>query len=394
MATLELNGLTKQFGGNDVAAVHDVNLSVADGEFLCILGPSGCGKSTTLRMIGGFEEPTSGDVRIDGQSVVDMPPNRRPTAMVFQRYTLWPHMRVFDNIAFGLRLHHVPKAHIDRDVKNALALVGLTGYEQRYPAQLSGGEQQRVALARALVLQPKILLLDEPFSNLDALLRVRLREELHAIQRRIEITAIFVTHDQEEALSLADRIAVMSAGHLEQLDKPSQIYAYPKTLFVADFIGVMNIFPTTRSGDLLRIGKYTVKVPNALNSADGITIAVRPEDFTFSAPTSLPNSTEMWHGTIDQSIDLGHYRKVLVVVPGLFEDEATAMAHRLKVYMPKSAEAREGDAIALHPTRYLVYSDHGLPIEVRNQPLRTSDETRRDDLSSVAISSEQLSNSG
>lgn len=394
MATLELNGLTKQFGGNDVAAVHDVNLSVADGEFLCILGPSGCGKSTTLRMIGGFEEPTSGDVRIDGQSVVDMPPNRRPTAMVFQRYTLWPHMRVFDNIAFGLRLHHVPKAHIDRDVKNALALVGLTGYEQRYPAQLSGGEQQRVALARALVLQPKILLLDEPFSNLDALLRVRLREELHAIQRRIEITAIFVTHDQEEALSLADRIAVMSAGHLEQLDKPSQIYAYPKTLFVADFIGVMNIFPTTRSGDLLRIGKYTVKTPNTLNSADGITIAVRPEDFTFSAPTSSPNSTEMWRGTIDQSIDLGHYRKVLVVVPGLFEDEATAMAHRLKVYMPKSAEAKEGDAIALHPTRYLVYSDHGLPIEVRNQPLRTSDETRRDDLSSVAISSEQLANSG
>lgn len=394
MATLELDGLTKQFGGNNVAAVHDVNLSVGDGEFLCILGPSGCGKSTTLRMIGGFEEPTSGDVRIDGQSVVDMPPNRRPTAMVFQRYTLWPHMRVFDNIAFGLRLHHVPKAHIDRDVKNALALVGLTGYEQRYPAQLSGGEQQRVALARALVLQPKILLLDEPFSNLDALLRVRLREELHAIQRRIEITAIFVTHDQEEALSLADRIAVMSAGHLEQLDKPSQIYAYPKTLFVADFIGVMNIFPTTRTGDTLRIGQYTVKVPNTLNSADGISIAVRPEDFTFNAPTSSPNSTEMWRGTIDQSIDLGHYRKVLVVVPGLFDDEATAMAHRLKVYMPKSADAKEGDAIALHPTRYLVYSDHGLPIEVRNQPLRTSDETRRDDLSSVAISSEQLANSG
>jgi len=160
MATLELVGLSKQFGGNNVAAVHDVNLSVGDGEFLCILGPSGCGKSTTLRMIGGFEEPTSGDVRIDGQSVVNLPPNQRPTAMVFQKYTLWPHMRVYDNIAFGLRLRHMPKQEIDTEVQNSLALVGLSNYDQRYPAQLSGGEQQRVALARALVLKPKILLLD------------------------------------------------------------------------------------------------------------------------------------------------------------------------------------------------------------------------------------------
>src|SRR5436305_1454517 len=216
MATLELIGLSKQFGTTNAAAVHDVNLNVADGEFVCILGPSGCGKSTTLRMIGGFEEPTSGDVRIDHVSVADMPPNRRPTAMVFQKYTLWPHMRVYDNVAFGLRLRHLPQAEIDREVQGSLEMVGLANYSRRYPAQLSGGEQQRVALARALVLKPKILLLDEPFSNLDALLRVRLREELHAIQRRIHITTVFVTHDQEEALSLADRIAVLSAGHLEQ----------------------------------------------------------------------------------------------------------------------------------------------------------------------------------
>src|SRR5512146_3310861 len=200
MSTLDLINLTKQFGG--VTAVDHVNLSVGDGEFVCILGPSGCGKSTTLRMVGGFEEATSGDVQIDGVSVVDMPPNRRPTAMVFQKYTLWPHMRVYDNIAFGLRLRHTPASEIDREVKSSLELVGLSGYSRRYPAQLSGGEQQRVALARALVLRPKILLLDEPFSNLDALLRVRLREELHAIQRRVKITAIFVTHAQEEALSL------------------------------------------------------------------------------------------------------------------------------------------------------------------------------------------------
>ncbi len=392
MATLELVGLTKQFSGNNVAAVHDVNLNVADGEFLCILGPSGCGKSTTLRMIGGFEEPTAGDVRIDGQSVVNLPPNRRPTAMVFQKYTLWPHMRVYDNIAFGLRLHHIPKAHIDREVKSSLEMVGLAGYDQRYPSQLSGGEQQRVALARALVLKPKILLLDEPFSNLDALLRVRLREELHAIQRRIEITAIFVTHDQEEALSLADRIAVMNAGHLEQLDKPSQIYAHPKSLFVADFIGVMNIFPAERRGDSLRIGQYSVKAPANLSADAGISIAVRPEDFSFGA-AGRSDSTEPWLGTIDQSIDLGHYRKVLVVVPGLFPDQATAMMHRVKVYMPKAAEAREGDSIALYPRRYLVYADHIQPLEIRTD-LTSTDENLSDNLARVAIASEQLANSG
>ena len=285
MSTLELVGLTKHFTGVD--AVNDVNISVGDGEFVCILGPSGCGKSTTLRMIGGFEEATSGDVRIDGQSVVDIPPNHRPTAMVFQKYTLWPHMRVYDNVAFGLRLRHTPKAELDRDVLSSLEMVGLKGYERRYPAQLSGGEQQRVALARALVLKPKILLLDEPFSNLDALLRVRLREELHAIQRRIKITAIFVTHDQEEALSLADRIAVMNAGHLEQLDVPSQIYAHPRTLFVADFIGVMNIFSTRRDGNLLRIGRYSLHAPAVLNGGDKLNIAVRPEDLLVVQPDQV-----------------------------------------------------------------------------------------------------------
>jgi putative spermidine/putrescine transport system ATP-binding protein len=411
MATLELIGLTKHFGGSAVSgnAVNDVNLSVGDGEFLCILGPSGCGKSTTLRMIGGFEEPTAGDVRIDGVSVVDMPPNRRPTAMVFQKYTLWPHMRVYDNIAFGLRLRHLPGAQIDREVHDSLQLVGLSGYERRYPAQLSGGEQQRVALARALVLQPKILLLDEPFSNLDALLRVRLREELHAIQRRVKITTIFVTHDQEEALSLADRIAVMSAGHLEQLDRPSQIYAYPKTLFVADFIGVMNIFPAERDGGWLRVGQYALRAPDNLDvegalGQGALSVAVRPEDFTFgvsATPTSAAapatasaangssvpaNPLLTWQGTIDQSIDLGHYRKVLVVVPGLFGDEAAALAHRLKVYIPKSAEVKEGDRVALTPTRYLVYSGHAQPVEVRNLSERLSDENRRNDLSRSTVS--------
>src|SRR5581483_8619023 len=393
MATLELVGLSKQFGTSTVAAVHDVNLSVGDGEFLCILGPSGCGKSTTLRMIGGFEEPTSGGVRIDGQSVVDLPPNRRPTAMVFQKYTLWPHMRVYDNIAFGLRLRHMPKSEIDREVQGALDLVGLSNYGKRYPAQLSGGEQQRVALARALVLRPKILLLDEPFSNLDALLRVRLREELHAIQRRVKITAIFVTHDQEEALSLADRIAVMNAGHLEQLDKPSEIYAHPKTLFVADFIGVMNIFPAAREGTLLRVGQYTLRAPADLPAADNINVAVRPEEISVH-PAGAANGTGLWQGTIDQSIDLGHYRKVLINVPGLFSDTGAVTAQRLKVYMSKSSELKEGDAVAVRPLRYLVYSDRAQPLAVTHQPDKDFDDLRRDAHGRLSVTSEQLRDSG
>ncbi|MGB8646343.1 MAG: ABC transporter ATP-binding protein [Anaerolineae bacterium] len=384
MATLELIHLTKQFSGNS-AAVNDVSLSVGDGEFLCILGPSGCGKSTTLRMIGGFEEPTSGDVQIDGQSVVSMPPNRRPTAMVFQKYTLWPHMRVYDNVAFGLRLRRMPQADIDREVNSSLELVGLSGYQKRYPAQLSGGEQQRVALARALVLRPKILLLDEPFSNLDALLRVRLREELHTIQRRVKITAIFVTHDQEEALSLADRIAVMNAGHLEQLDVPSQIYSQPRTLFVADFIGSMNIFAARREGNRLRVGQYALAAPATLDSSQNVSIAVRPEDLAIAPPSMSADAGLVWQGTVDQSIDLGHYRKVLVVAPGLYPDDKSAIAHRLKVYMPKSSEAREGDRVAFYPTRYLVYADQSLPIEVRNQVNGKTDENRSDALSRPAL---------
>ena len=375
MSTLDLINLTKQFGS--VTAVDNINLSVGDGEFICFLGPSGCGKSTTLRMVGGFEEATFGDVRIDGASVVDIPPNQRPTAMVFQKYTLWPHMRVYDNIAFGLRLRHTPNNEIDREVNSSLELVGLSGYGRRYPSQLSGGEQQRVALARALVLQPKILLLDEPFSNLDALLRVRLREELHAIQRRVKITAIFVTHDQEEALSLADRIAVMNAGHLEQLDVPSQIYAYPRTLFVADFIGVMNILQAQRENDLLHIGQYTLRVPAGVDGGEKLSVAVRPEELIPIEPNQAPDGQTLWQGTVDQSIDLGHYRKVLVVAPGLFPDEDTAMLHRLKVYMPKSADIKEGDKLWLYPTRYLVYLDQQEPVEVRNQALRIINENRR-----------------
>ncbi len=354
MSTLDLVNLHKRFGNVD--AVNHINLSVGNGEFLCILGPSGCGKSTALRMIAGFETPTSGDVRIDGASVVEMPPNRRPTAMVFQKYTLWPHMKVYENIAFGLHLRRLPRAEIDRKVQGALDLVGLSSYGPRYPAQLSGGEQQRIALARALVLEPKILLLDEPFSNLDALLRVRLREELRRIQRQVHITAIFVTHDQEEALSLADRIAVMSKGQIEQLDKPSVIYAHPQTLFVADFIGAMNLLQATASGDKLQIGTQALPLPAAVSGSGTITVAIRPEDLAL-VPSS-ETQANAWMGTVEQLMDMGHYRKGIVNVPDV---------GRVKVYLSKSLSLNENDRVALAPVRYLVYQNGQPPVEVSRQ---------------------------
>ncbi|MEX1019605.1 MAG: ABC transporter ATP-binding protein [Litorilinea sp.] len=358
MATLLLQNITKRFG-SQVIAVDDLTLDVADGEFLCLLGPSGCGKTTALRMIAGFEEPTSGDIRIDDQSIVHLGPNRRPTAMVFQKYTLWPHMTVFKNIAFGLNLRGMPSNEIRRKVAEGLELVGLAGYEERYPSQLSGGQQQRIALARALVLEPKILLLDEPFSSLDALLRVRLREELRHIQRQLKITAIFVTHDQEEALSLADRIALMNAGQIEQLAEPSTLYAYPRTLFAADFIGAMNLFKAKVEDGLLHIGQQKLALPadqraGHATSGEEITVAIRPEDLAFTAGESA--STPLWHGTVDAIMDMGHYRKVLVTLPELREP--------IKTYLPKSIPVVDGDPIALQPLRYLVYNGGREPIEV------------------------------
>lgn len=355
MARLDIIHLTKQFG--NVIAVNNAEFTVQDSEFMCILGPSGCGKSTLLRMIAGFEMPSSGDMQIDGESITALPPNKRPTAMVFQKYTLWPHMTVYDNIAFGLGLRGLSRSIIDQKVHDSLALVSLSGYEKRYPAQLSGGQQQRVALARAIVLEPKILLLDEPFSSLDAILRVRLREELKRIQRRLKITAIFVTHDQEEALSLADRIAVMSGGQIEQIDHPSTIYANPQTLFVADFIGAMNLLQASATDGTLRLGGKQLSAPGGTAAGDKITVALRPEDLVI-VPDNTPDA---WKAQVDQVMDLGHYRKILVDVPDVGD---------LKVYVTKSISVNEGDRISLLPIRYLVYRNDAAPIEV-NQPLAT-----------------------
>jgi putative spermidine/putrescine transport system ATP-binding protein len=263
-------------------------------------------------------------------------------------------MNVYDNIAFGLRLRRLSKFEINRKVSEALALVGLADYGRRLPSQLSGGEQQRIALARAIVLEPKILLLDEPFSNLDALLRVRLREELHKIQRHTAITAIFVTHDQEEALSLADRIAVMSRGQIEQVDQAGNIYASPKTLFVADFIGVMNLLPGIQSGSTLKIGDQQLASAGNQDFSGPVTVAIRPEDIAIISSAS--SREDIWKGQVEQMMDLGHYRKGLVRISNL---------GMIKIYLSKSISFNEGETLSLYPTRYLIFRDGQSPVEVK-----------------------------
>ena len=239
MASVQLLNIIKKF--DDIIAVRDVNLTIQDGEFFSLLGPSGCGKTTILRMIAGFSIPTSGEILFNGRNVSALSPNKRNTAMVFQNYALFPHMTVLENVAFGLRARKLPGTERRERVSNALELVDLSGFEYRRVTQLSGGQQQRVALARAIVIEPEILLLDEPLSNLDAKLRRETRDQIQKLQRKLNITTIYVTHDQEEALTLSDRIALLERGVCQQIDTPYEIYSHPANAFVASFIGRSNL---------------------------------------------------------------------------------------------------------------------------------------------------------
>jgi len=282
MQYLELKNIRKVFPSGTVA-VEDFNLSAKQGEFISFLGPSGCGKTTTLRMVAGFEIPTSGEILLNNNDLTRVAPNKRNVGMVFQSYALFPNMTVADNIGFGLKVTGRSDAEIKQRVNEMLSLIHMDTYAGRYPTQISGGQQQRVALARALAIRPQVLLLDEPLSALDAKIRVELRQEIRRIQQQLNITTIYVTHDQEEALSLSDRIVVMSNGKVEQVGTPAQIYSYPKTEFVARFVGQLNLLKieiVDLSKGIVKIGEQVVRSGQTLEHLNGhaIRLAIRPEE--------------------------------------------------------------------------------------------------------------------
>jgi putative spermidine/putrescine transport system ATP-binding protein len=293
MIHLTLSNISKEYGSTSV--VQDFNLEVEKGEFVSFLGPSGCGKTTTLRMVAGFEIPTTGTITMDGVDITKNAPNQRNVGMIFQAYALFPNMTVAQNIGFGLQIRRESKSVIKQRVDEMLALIRLEQHADKYPFQLSGGQQQRVALARALANQPQILLLDEPLSALDAKIRVQLRAEIRAIQRKTGITAIFVTHDQEEALSISDRVVVMYEGKMEQVGTPFEIYNFPQTAFVANFVGTLN----TAAAEVVDPAKGLISIDGIqMESAedlkdkqkgDKVTIAIRPERFSFASDGKKAN---------------------------------------------------------------------------------------------------------
>ena len=281
---VEIEGVNKIYGSNHV--VKDLNLTVNEGEFLTLLGSSGCGKTTTLRMIAGFEEPTSGTIKVEGESIEEKEPFERNVNTVFQTYALFPHKTIFDNIAYGLKMKKVPKAEIKERVLEMMEMVQLSGFEKRYPSQLSGGQKQRVAIARALINRPRVLLLDEPLGALDLKLRKQMQLELKRLQKKLNITFIYVTHDQEEALTMSDRIAVMHDGIIDQLATPTEIYEHPATRFVATFIGETNTYDgcvtsITDSVATITLENGAVKVAcdDSFNILEYATVSVRPEIF-------------------------------------------------------------------------------------------------------------------
>jgi len=293
MATIEIDHVTKVFG-SDVVAVDDVTLTMGDGEFLVLVGPSGCGKSTLLRMIAGLEEVTAGTIRIDGVDVTDLAPRHRDIAMVFQSYALYPHMTVRENLGYGLKVRRAPKAESRQRVAEVAELLGLDELLDRKPAQLSGGQRQRVAMGRAIVRQPRAFLMDEPLSNLDAKLRVGMRASLAQLHARLGVTTVYVTHDQTEAMTLGQRVAVLRDGAVVQVDRPQELYAHPRDVFVAAFIGApsMNLVHATIEDAAVRIGQYVLPLDASCrpDRAGPVVVGIRPEAFTddADAPAGLP----------------------------------------------------------------------------------------------------------
>ncbi|RKE83401.1 ABC transporter ATP-binding protein [Rhizobium sp. AG855] len=336
---LDIRELSKRFGhGNGtVTALHEVSFSIAEGEFFTLLGPSGCGKTTLLRLIAGFSSPSSGSLVLDGEDIAPMPPNRRPVNTVFQNYALFPHMTVGQNVAFALEALGRPRSEIDPAVDAMLTLVQLSHLKHRKSVELSGGQQQRVALARALVAKPRILLLDEPLSALDMKLRKEMQVELKRLQRETGLTFIFVTHDQEEALTMSDRIAVMSGGRVQQIATPGELYKNPANRFVAGFIGESNFLSGRAANGLVNVGAAQVAMPGA---ADGpVTLMVRPEHVALGA--SLPHALNLT-GTVTQVVFLGTDSHVHLALP-----DGTALVARVQNSLNGGRSFAEGEAISV-----------------------------------------------
>jgi iron(III) transport system ATP-binding protein len=316
---VEIQNVSMAYGATQV--LRDVNLSIEPGEFFALLGPSGSGKSTLLRLIAGFNPTQTGRLLINGEDVSQVPPWKRNIGMVFQNYALWPHLTVAQNVAFGLEERKLPRDIIKQKIAAALELVGLADYGARRPNQLSGGQQQRVALARTIVIEPKALLLDEPLSNLDAKLRVHMRVELLALQRKLGITTIFVTHDQEEALSISDRVAVLDGGVIQQIGTPMELYDNPVNRFIANFVGTINLVPgrleSTAGGAIFDspLGKITLPPSTAGASAGAAEIALRPHTLTLVAPAHSTDTTHQWvDGQVAEREFLGEFIRYTVQV--------------------------------------------------------------------------------
>ncbi|MDI6870573.1 MAG: ABC transporter ATP-binding protein [Bacillota bacterium] len=330
MVDLELRSVSKKYAGSEVLAVNNVSLEIEKGELLCLLGPSGCGKTTLLRMIAGFVEPTAGSILVKGQDITQLPPNKRNLGMVFQSYALFPHMTVLANVEYGLRMRRIPRTEARTRAREMLEMVGLLELEHRYPRQLSGGQQQRVALARAMVILPQVLLLDEPLSNLDAKLRQQMRIEIRRIQKEVGITSIFVTHDQEEALTLADRIVVMDKGEVRQVGSPQDVYDHPVSRFVANFIGTCNFLngvlealPAGSEPAVLKTDsglRLWCKGVPGLATGQRLCVAVRPEHLELAPAAeaereSAPGVNAV-RGRIEHVSHLGSIVEYHVVLPG------------------------------------------------------------------------------
>jgi len=340
MVNVQVVNVTKRFG--EILAANNVNLNIKEGEFFTLLGPSGCGKTTTLRMIAGFYTPDEGEIFFGDKLMNSIPPFKRNTGMVFQNYAIFPHMNVFNNVAYGLKIRKIKPNDLSKRVLETLELVRMNGFEKRLPSQLSGGQQQRIALARALIIEPDVLLLDEPLSNLDAKLRVEMRTEIRKIQKRLKITSIYVTHDQEEALSISDRIAVMRMGTIQQIDSPKQVYAYPKNAFIADFIGQCSFI----HGTVTDINQYvviesevgvTLRALKAfdLKVGESVVCAIRPENF-------LINKPEEEHNVLDCEVInvlfLGKSNRVYAKVGDL----------RIVAELPTDVDVAAGEPIKLY----------------------------------------------